>query len=61
MQASKHRRLPQLQSYKKLQRERLFEESKHDEELSYKHKQGQKKLYKGYKKILEQKRLEEDF
>ena len=39
----------QLQNYKKLQRERLFEESKRDEDLSQQQKQKNKKLHKSYR------------
>lgn len=39
----------QLRNYQKLQRERLFEESKHDEESSREYKERQKNLHKGYK------------
>jgi ribosome biogenesis GTPase len=49
----------ELQNYHKLQRERLFEESKKDEELSWEYKQSQRKLHKGYNKIMERKRFEE--
>ncbi len=50
----------QLQSYQKLQRERMHEESKHAKHLSFEYKQKQKKLYTSYHKILERKRLERD-
>ena len=48
----------QLASYQKLQRERLHEESKHDDELSLKAKKQKKKLLQSYNKIQEQKRFE---
>lgn len=48
----------QVQNFHKLQRERVFEESKHDAELSLQEKQRKKKLHKGYGKILERKRFE---
>ncbi len=38
----------QLQNYQKLQRERIFEESKHNKVLSRQQKQKQQKLYKSY-------------
>ena len=41
-----------LHSYQKFQRERLFEESKHDEEVSREYKQKQKQLHKGYRAVL---------
>jgi ribosome biogenesis GTPase len=41
----------QLQNYLKLQRERAHEESKYDEELSYKQRQKQKQLHKHYKAV----------
>ena len=34
--------------YQKIQKERAFEESKHNKELSREHKQKQKKLHKSY-------------
>ena len=48
----------QLASYHKLQRERLHEESKHDEALSFQYKQQKKKLYQSYGSIMERKRFE---
>ncbi len=41
----------QLRNFQKLQRERLFEESKYDEEMSREYKQKQKRLHKGYREI----------
>ncbi len=49
----------QLSSYQKLQRERLFEESKHTKESSRDHKQRLKDLHKGYRAALKGKRLED--
>jgi len=51
----------QLMSYKKLQRERLHDESKHNEELSFQYKQQKKKLYKSYDEIQQRKRHEKEF
>lgn len=48
----------QLQNYKKLQRERLFEESKRDVGLSRQQKQRQKKLYKSYDDAYKKKRFD---
>lgn len=47
----------QLRSYQKIKKERLFEESKHDSELSYKQKQDKKKLFKNYKGIAQKKKF----
>lgn len=41
----------QLTSYLKLQRERLFEESKQGKELSREHKRSQRDMHKGYRVI----------
>ena len=51
----------QLQNYYKLKRERLFEESKRDENLSRQLKQGQKKLYKTYSKAQQKKDFDNRF
>lgn len=51
----------QLQNYQKLKRERLFEESKQDEELSRQQKQTQKKLHKSYKSAKQKKRLDSKY
>lgn len=48
----------QLNNYHKLQRERQFEESKHDPELSYLERKRKRELYKGYGKIMKQKKFE---
>lgn len=51
----------QLRNYLKLQRERLFEESKHDEESSREYKQKQKNLHKGYREIQKRNRSGKSF
>jgi len=51
----------QLLNYQKLQRERLFEESKQDEELSRQQKQKQKKLHKSYSNAHQKKRFDNQF
>lgn len=51
----------QLGNYQKLQRERLFEESKHDEESSREYKQKQKNLHKGYREIQKRNRSGKSF
>lgn len=48
----------ELRNYLKLKRERLFEESKHDEETSREHKLQKKRLYKSYKQVLKRSRFE---
>src|SRR5690606_14830879 len=47
----------QMRNYQKLQRERMFEESKHDEELSLEFKNKQKKLRKSYGAAAQKKRF----
>jgi ribosome biogenesis GTPase / thiamine phosphate phosphatase len=49
----------QLNSYQKLQRERLFEESKQTKESSRDHKLKQKDMHKGYRAALKGKRMED--
>lgn len=51
----------QLRNYLKLQRERIFEESKHDEELGRQYKEKQKRLHKGYRAIQQKHRREKGF
>jgi ribosome biogenesis GTPase len=51
----------QIRNYQKLQRERLFEESKHDEEASHEYKQKQKNLHKGYREIQKRNRSGKSF
>jgi ribosome biogenesis GTPase / thiamine phosphate phosphatase len=46
----------EVRNYQKLQRERLFEASKHDEESSRQYKQRIKDLHKGYREILKRHR-----
>lgn len=47
----------QLANYQKLQRERLFEESKHDEGASQDYRQKQKLLHKQYKEVKKGKKI----
>lgn len=47
----------ELENFKKLKREREHEEIKRD---VFKQRQGEKKRYQGYKKVLDQKRFERD-
>lgn len=51
----------QLQNYLKLKRERLFEVSKQDVELSRQQKQKQKKLHKSYGKAQQKKLIDREF
>ena len=51
----------QLENFHKLQKERLFQESKHNAELSLLEKKRKKKLHKGYDAIVKQKRIDEQF
>lgn len=51
----------QLASYHKLQRERLFEESKHDDGLSRQQKQKQKRLFKSFDEAHQKKRFDSEF
>jgi ribosome biogenesis GTPase len=51
----------QFKNYQKLQRERLFEESKHDEEVSRNYKHKQKNLHKGYHEIQKRNRFRKSF
>jgi ribosome biogenesis GTPase len=51
----------QLKNYRKLQRERFYAESKHDEESSRQYKQNKKNLYKGYKEIQNRNRSGKSF
>jgi len=51
----------QLGNYQKLKRERLFEESKHDEVASREYKQKQKSLHKGYREIQKRNRSGKSF
>ncbi|MFT7557905.1 MAG: ribosome biogenesis GTPase [Planctomycetota bacterium] len=48
----------EFSNYKKIQRERIFEEVKQDKKSSRLHYQGQKELHKGYKEIVKKKRFE---
>jgi ribosome biogenesis GTPase len=41
----------QIKNYRKLQQERMYEESKHDTDSSHQYKQSKKNLHKGYQKI----------